>query len=447
MTRRAQAARPHARRRRLHWAAPVLAALAALGASESHAGESPTAATAATAAIAASASPPTTTAAMMRLAAGQLVQAQRDDGLVPYGFDFLADQPIEPDRVSAYNFVRQSYTAFVLAQYYALSRDPGVLSAVRRALDMLARHGLPIGKSTAQTWLERLHVLSLPFARWKLQDTLARAGWLYAPAGESRVPGPDGDYRNALTGNVALALLAELAYEQATGDARHASDRDAWRDGILALHIPGGGFRRAPVTIDDDAYVNGQGWLALTAYDARHPGNANVAAALSDLDDALPTRYGREPSPDFFHWGGIAAAHRYRATRDPRLLAFLRAQSHLFLERFSRRLQPEDNACADMETVAAVREVLAPLPPEHELVARLDGWLDRESAKLPSLQIRRGQTDVVLGGDARLHAPHLADYAGAFVAGLYDPVTRIDITAHCLSAMQLARGSIAASSR
>jgi hypothetical protein len=60
-----------------------------------------------------------------------------------------------------------------------------------------------------------------------------------------------------LAGTVALALLAELVYANASGDNRFADLRSAWLQGLLSLRIPGGGFRQTPVSIDDADYYNG----------------------------------------------------------------------------------------------------------------------------------------------------------------------------------------------
>ncbi len=51
------------------------------------------------------------------------------------------------------------------------------------------------------------------------------------------------------------------------------------------------------------------------------------------------------------------------------------------------------------------------------------------------LQIIPGQDRIALGNGATLISPHLPDYAGGFLAGRDDPLLRIDITGHCLSAM------------
>ena len=38
-------------------------------------------------------------------------------------------------------------------------------------------------------------------------------------------------------------------------------------------------------------------------------------------------------------------------------------------------------------------------------------------------------------GEAYLRAPRMAQYAGGFLAGVYEPLTRVDAAGHCLSAM------------
>ena len=65
----------------------------------------------------------------------------------------------------------------------------------------------------------------------------------------------------------------------------------------------------------------------------------------------------------------------------------------------------------------------------------IGAWLTREVAKLPRLQIQRGQQTLALGGDALLRAPRMREYAGEFLLGLYEPQTRIDAAGHCLSAL------------
>jgi hypothetical protein len=386
-------------------------------------------------ALAANDSDPLDLPAIMRLTVEGWVASQKD-GLLPYGFDFLSDKPIEPDRMSAPNLVRQTVSAFALARYYEQTKDAGAERAVAEALSAFGKRSLPIGKGRMQRVIEETRIQSLPIARWKLKSALDRFGLLYQPSGEGKVISSDGTYGNAVAGGVALALLTELIYSRASGDKRFAGLRTAWLQGLLALRIPGGGFREDPRSIDDTDYDNGEGWLALAVYVDMHAGDRRAAEALSDLDEILIRRYSETPSIYFIGWGGMAAAQRYRTTHDPKFMAYLQRQADTFVERFEERFGQGDNNCGAMEGLTATLAALSEAGENDTArVKEVGAWLSREVAKLPRLQIQRGQQTLALGGDAVLSAPRMREYPGEFLLGLYEPQTRIDAAGHCLSAM------------
>ncbi len=373
---------------------------------------------------------------LMRSTVDGWIAAQTAGGLFPYGFDFLADQALEPDRMTASNLIRQAGSAYALAAYFRQTGDARLREPILRLLAAFDWDSLPLHKSRAQRWAERIHVLSIPFGRWHLRAALERFGMLYRPGGEGSVVSPDGSYDNALAGTVALALLTELTYADATRDNRFAGRRAAWLRGLLDLRVPGAGFRGAPTSIDESDYFNGEGWLAVAVYHDLHRDDADTAAELADLDQAMIARYTQEPSPHFYHWGAMAAAQRYMTTRDPRFLAFLRSQGETFFSLFEAREGAGDNNCADMEGLAATRDALSHAGERGgALAGRMGDWLDREAAKLPRLQIQPAQSGLALGGQAELRAPRMTEFAGAFLLGLYAPLARIDAAQHCLSAM------------
>ena len=373
--------------------------------------------------------------AVMRLTAEYWIAAE-SDGFLPYGFDFLADKPLEPDRMSAPNLVRQAVASFAVASYFDYSKDARLRDPLRRSLSAYRRKSIPVGKGDAQRVLENMRILSLPVARWKLKTALDRFGLLYRPSGPGDLVSPNGKYDGAVAGGVALALLTELVYSRASGDDSFAESRRAWLHGLLSLRIPGGGFRQEPVSIDDSDYDNGEGWLALAVYADQHRDDTQAAAELVNLDAALLARYSESPTIKFLGWGGMAAAQRFSTTRDPRFLVFVRRQADAFVERFERQTKPEDNNCATLEGIAAMLAVLAASgETDSKRVAALRSWSSREVAKLPRLQIQPGQQGMALGGDAYLRNPHMASYAGGFLWSLQEPMTRVDAAAHCLSAM------------
>jgi hypothetical protein len=302
-------------------------------------------------------------------------------------------------------------------------------------LSALARRSLPLGKSRVQHWIERTRILSLPVARWKLNHALDRLGLLYEPAGSGRVVSPDGKYGTALTGATSVALLAELAYSRASGDQQFATLRSAWLDALISLRIPGAGFRKTPDSIDQDDYSNGEAWLALAAY-CDHLRGDSRCALLSDVDEALMARYSAKPTFEFYHWGAMSAAQRFKTTGHTRFLAFMQQQGNFFSKRFESPLFADANRCAPMEGVAAAVGVLGQAGAEYAGLARhMRAWLSREADKLPKLQIQEGQSRLLLAGDAVLTAPRLVAFRGAFLTGLYTPSVQIDAAAHCMGAM------------
>jgi hypothetical protein len=373
---------------------------------------------------------------MMQLAIDRWVQAQAPDGSLAYGFDFLADQPVPPEGRPWTYVVRQVGWMSALAEYYGWSDDARLRAPAVRALNGLRAHSIPLGKARVQDWIESTRILSLPFARWKLTRALDHAGLLYRPDGTGKVVSPDGRYDTALTGAVAVALLAELAYSRASGDESFADLRAAWLEGLTSLRVPGRGFRQSPASIDEDDFSNGEAWLALALYADRFGDDARVAGLLRDLDAVLMDRYARTPTLGFHHWGAMAAAQRWRTTRDPRFLRFLEEQASVFVERLAARLPPGNNNCADVEGAAAALGALDGAGRGNQASAeRLRAWVAEQEAIIPRLQLKPGQTRVMLGGDAYLSAPRTAQFAGAFLMGLSYPVTRIDMDMHCVSAL------------
>jgi hypothetical protein len=385
---------------------------------------------------AAGAATPADIPAIMRLTVDGWVASSQAADFIPYGFNFLADKAIEPDLVSPSNLIRQASSSAALANYFDYTGDPKTRDRLQRTLSAFGRLSLPIGKRRLQQLVEATHILAVPAGRWRLKSALGRFGLLYQTSGDGKVVSPDGSYEKALAGTVALALLTEVVYSHASGDQSFAGLRAAWRDGLLSLRIPGGGFRQDPSSIDDSDYYNGEAWLALAVYGDMNKDDFRSTKALSDLDDALIRRYSEKPSVNFLGWGAMAAAQRYKTTNDPKFLVYLRQLGDAFVARYQRGFAADANNCAAMEGIGAIAAVLKQSGENDTDRARaLRAWLSNEVAKLDRLQIQPGQQGLVLGGEAYLRAPRMAEYSGGFLAGIYDPLTRVDAAGHCLSAM------------
>jgi hypothetical protein len=372
----------------------------------------------------------------LRLAVDRWLADQKPSGLLPYDFDFLADKESEPNSISTANLVRQAGTAAVLADYYELTKDRRAEPALRKYLEALRRYSIPIGKKRMQSLVEQTHLLSLSFGRHKMWKMLDHFGLLFETAGPGKVLSPDGTYGNAHTGGVALALLTEVLYSRASGDDRFADLRKAWLEALLMLRIPGRGFRQLPTSIDETPYYDGEGWLALAHYHRAFPADHHAAETLESLDEGLLDFYGREFKRDFFHWGSMAAAARYKDTHDQRFLEFLKVQLTAFLDKMRNNPKADDNNCFMLEGVLDALDALEKSGNGHSHLAKqARAWAEVEMKKTIGLQLQPGQKGMKLGGEGRLIAPRMQEFAGSFLDGVYGPRTRVDLSSHCVSAM------------
>jgi hypothetical protein len=375
----------------------------------------------------------------MARAADQLTGMQLPSGLFEYEYNFLTGEETDKANVTNPNMVRQADAAFALAGYYALAPSPELRESLLATLNEFARLSLPIGRGPVQDIVQKLRVLSLPYGRRTLQRFMNWSDLLYTRGGDGRVISPDGAYESAWVGSTALALLAEIRYSKASGDTQFAKHRDAWLRGLLSLRIPGRGFRAAPHHISEMEFFNGESWFALATYIDFDPNNAAVAGALETLDDHLMQRYADPWNILFYSWGMMAAERRYATTRDEKFLSFIVFQTKAYLEHLKPAPDGKQRVnCAGLEGLVSARRVLgAHVIKFPNLVKRLNDLINTELPKNLSRQVRPGQNRIDLGGGAYLSSSRLSGYAGAFLESIANPVTRIDLTGHCLSAMMM----------
>src|SRR5437867_2611215 len=99
--------------------------------------------------------------AMMRRIAESWLASQQADGLLPYGYDFLADR-VEGEPSSGEYIVREAAAFYVWAEYYRYSRDDRFREPIRKGIAAFEQRSLAIGKSRSQEVLEATRMLSLP---------------------------------------------------------------------------------------------------------------------------------------------------------------------------------------------------------------------------------------------------------------------------------------------
>ena len=140
-----------------------------------------------------------TYSASIRLSVDRWLSAQKPSGFFPYGYDFLADEELEPKGMSIYNLTRQAGAASVLADYYRSTGDERVPPVLQRLITAFGRYSLPIGKSRMESLVEKTHLLSIPIGRFKIRAALERLGLLYEKEGPGKVLAPASDYSKAAT--------------------------------------------------------------------------------------------------------------------------------------------------------------------------------------------------------------------------------------------------------
>lgn len=372
-------------------------------------------------------------------AAHQLISAQRPSGQFTFEHDFLLggqrpDTEVGMGRV-AY-ITREAVAAYGLSQYLLQDKDPAIAHAIVAALRNFGKLSLPIAKNSGQGALEATRILALPFGRYKLEGMLRALGLLYRPSGEGLLLSYNRSYDTAWGGATALALLTELQYYRSSHDARFAPLRRAWLKGLLVLYDGVGGFRTLPDSIDENDLSNGEIWLALANYTRLFPADRATADIVARVDNYLMRNFAGRSDAIYYSWAVKAAAERHAANPNARYVEFIAQLTRTFLDSFHAQSASTENSCAHVEGLAAARRVLNSVTqPDRDLVRRLKQRIDREMTKNLALQILPGQTRIELGSGAYLSSPNVADYAGAFLAGRYQPYVRIDYTQHCLSAM------------
>jgi len=374
----------------------------------------------------------------IRLAARQLAGSQLSSGMLDFDFDFVTGRgsglgSSDGER-SAY-IAREAGTTYLLAKYLTWSKDTSSAPVIRRLITILASLSLPVSKSVNQQLLEHARILSVPFGRSKLQSALGYWGLLYRPNGQGRLLSYESSYKAAWVGSTALALLAEMEYFRATGDGQFAEIRLAWVEGLRTLHVPGRGFREYPASLDEAAYGNGEAWLALANYAALFPGDERVRELLANYDDYVMETYSNAPNRQFFSWGAMSAAVRLGSTSDRKFELFIAEQARHFVDLELPAAERSDNSCAFVEGLATAASVLGKRDGYGDLSQKLISRIEVEMRRNRGLQIPLGASELDFVSGASFRSPRLADHAGAYLMAPGNLYTRIDLTAHCLSAL------------
>ena len=374
-----------------------------------------------------------------RRAAHYLVGAQLPSGHFVFEHDFILGGPRPNTELGEGRLdyiARETGTAYVLSSYFLYDRDPQIGRALEAALRTFIALSLPIAKAAGQETLESTGLVRLPFGRYKLDHVLNWLGLLYRRNGEGRLVAYDRSYETAWGAATAFSLLTELQFYRASHDPKFAAARQGWLKGLLVLYDGRGGFRTLPDSIDEDAMSNGEIWLALAYYTDLFPRDRATASFVAHLDDEMLRSFGAVADEHTYTWAMKAAAQRLKTTSDAKFRQFISRKTQAYLDRLVPDSDSSHNTCAAVEGMATALHVLSThANQDQRLVSRLRQRIEREMIKNLSLQIQPGQTRIELGNSAYLSSPAVINYAGAFLAGTRQPYTRIDYSAHCISAL------------
>ena len=181
----------------------------------------------------------------IRIAANQFVSTQLSSGLFPYDFNFSSGKITPMINITGVNLVRQTSAAFTLSGYLTHFKSVPVEESLKLFLQQSSSRSLPISKGNLQSILE----WSGFYKRWQIwtlfRQPLDNLGLLYNTSGNALLVSVDNDYERAWPGSTALTLYSALQYFSVTGDTRFNEAIHRWKEGLLALKVPGRGFRHA----------------------------------------------------------------------------------------------------------------------------------------------------------------------------------------------------------
>jgi hypothetical protein len=311
------------------------------------------------------------------LAFGHILNMQKPDGSFEYLLDFSTGNFIPGN-----NIVRQACVAYVLGEYYVMTKERRAKAPLEAAIQVL------------RTWSVR-----------------EGGGFLVKGAHRTRF--------EPSSGATALALLAVLEYKEATKSEQFDDMIRDWKNGLMELYIENHGMKTSPDDERESPFYNGESWLALAFYNNRYPDDEQVYALLVRFEKYLMKKYSSELDSGFFHWGLMAAAERYRGTGDDAFISF-------GLEQISKCDRADENPPTYVEGTA---ELYSVLPDGEQKKGLFDVLMEMNEKMLAEQQI--GKT---LPNGSRVHSS-AKQYLGAFLLWPYEKVTRIDCTQHGLSAM------------
>jgi hypothetical protein len=249
--------------------------------------------------------------------------------------------------------------------------------------------------------------------------------------------------QTCFTAAAALTLISLIDRVEASQTPRsdHLSLIRAYRNNLVAMQLPSGGYRnyyyshRDTQSDGESSFTNGEVLLALVRYAAYDPNDTEVTELIARTLAYL-TR-GRETYDFGLYLWAMAAIKELSSTDYLPQSARLWAEGYTTwrIDSFASRRWSQHNMCAYVEGLASARSFALFENDADELI-RLDNeinhWLNRsrhlQVLDRDTIRLIRSEDDTVL---AHLKIPSRA--YGGFLTGRNELTQRIDFTQHCMS--------------
>ncbi len=235
------------------------------------------------------------------------------------------------------------------------------------------------------------------------------------------------------SGAAAVMLMEEMFYEKASGDQEYAHLKKpilrCLRDTYFDKNY---GFREVRHKDGPHPFYDGETWLALALYTDFFPEDRKNGDWIKIVDDIIMRSY-REKSHEikrFFHWGAQAAAQRYKTTKDPKFLDFLKYMfAQIQQDMPVRYIENNMNACTYSEGLADLIEVMDDPKIRQEALERFDRQMQG---------VRKLQLSTTTLPDGNPMHPYAGKYVGLFHNRPNDFIVMPDTAQHCAVALMKA---------
>ena len=232
------------------------------------------------------------------------------------------------------------------------------------------------------------------------------------------------------SGAAAVMLMQLMFYEKASGDKEYAylkkSILRCLKDSYFNEEY---GFRELIYREGPHPFYDGEVWFALSLYADFFPEDHEYNNWINTVDNIIMRSYRekRHEVKRFFHWGAQEAAQRYKTTKDPKFLDFLKYMfARIQQDMPFKYIEKNMNSCTYSEGLADLIEVMDDPKIRQEALERYD----RQMQSVRKLQF----LSTTLPDGTTIH-PDAQQFVGLFYnqPGDYDVMP--DTAQHCAIAL------------